>query len=210
MKNVTQLLQMIIVIIIMVCSINYPIYIIDSISMQETFAPKDIVIGEKKLFGNFEVRRNDIVVFEKDNETLIKRCIGIPGDVISILDDDFIINSIPENSKRFLFHYFVPNVHQIDIINYRLGYDIDFKLSIDRSGNVIYIFQLSWEEKALLHEIDRFDIHMYYCYFESKNIFQLNEDEYFVVGDNRSYSNDSRVFGPIQRQNILSKIIKKL
>ena len=35
----------------------------------------------------------------------------------------------------------------------------------------------------------------------------LGEDEYFVLGDNRSVSKDSRIIGPIHKDDIISKII---
>lgn len=35
----------------------------------------------------------------------------------------------------------------------------------------------------------------------------LDEDEYFVMGDNRSISLDSRDFGPIKYQDIIAKVI---
>jgi len=34
----------------------------------------------------------------------------------------------------------------------------------------------------------------------------LKDDEYFVIGDNRSISVDSRRFGPVKRENIISKV----
>lgn len=38
--------------------------------------------------------------------------------------------------------------------------------------------------------------------------YELSEDEYFLVGDNRTNSLDSRARGPIQKSDILSKIIE--
>ena len=38
----------------------------------------------------------------------------------------------------------------------------------------------------------------------------LGEDEYFVLGDNRPVSFDSRLFGPIKRQDIIGKIFVRL
>jgi signal peptidase I len=40
--------------------------------------------------------------------------------------------------------------------------------------------------------------------------FTLNDDEYFVMGDNRKDSFDSRYFGPVPRFDILGKPIARL
>ena len=39
---------------------------------------------------------------------------------------------------------------------------------------------------------------------------QLAEKEYFVLGDNRNNSRDSRVFGPIKEEQIIGKVVLKL
>lgn len=38
----------------------------------------------------------------------------------------------------------------------------------------------------------------------------LGEDEYVVMGDNQSVSNDSRFFGPIHRDQIIGVLVRKL
>lgn len=37
--------------------------------------------------------------------------------------------------------------------------------------------------------------------------FQLKENKYFVLGDNSNFSEDSRHFGPVEREDILYKVI---
>ena len=40
-----------------------------------------------------------------------------------------------------------------------------------------------------------------------KEMITLSDDEYFVLGDNRENSYDSRAFGPVHRENVLYRII---
>jgi len=42
---------------------------------------------------------------------------------------------------------------------------------------------------------------------QSNRVVELEEDEYFVLGDNRNSSKDSRMFGPVKRELIEGKVL---
>jgi signal peptidase I len=41
---------------------------------------------------------------------------------------------------------------------------------------------------------------------QRQSVFLLGADQYFVLGDNRPYSSDSRVYGPVERKQIKGRI----
>lgn len=121
---------------------------VDGDSMNKTFKNGDILI----LYKLSKINRFDVIVLheEKDNEKIIKRVIGMPGDTVAIKDGEIYIND-----------------EKIDD-EYAYGMTSDY---------------------------DRIT---------------LKSDEYFILGDNRLISKDSRYFGPIKEKEIKGKVVFRI
>ena len=53
-----------------------------------------------------------------------------------------------------------------------------------------------------------YEPYAYYSDVSTDNIYMtLSKDEYFIIGDNRLASTDSRIFGPISETLIITKTI---
>ena len=86
-----------------------------------------------RLFGSMDLERNDVVVFNYPQEDefpvdhrtyFVKRCIGIPGDSIKIIDGTTYINNTQVNELETLqFNYHLKSDKKLDsnyIANYQL------------------------------------------------------------------------------------------
>ena len=115
---------------------------------QRLMMAKTILIGD--------IERNDvIVVFEKGSGIIIKRVVGLPGEVINVSSD----GNIYINGEK---------------------YESKFGGAYREDGTYV-----------------------------GKDI-TLGDDEYYLLGDNRAVSYDSRMFGPVSKMQILGKIMNKL
>lgn len=99
MLNESKSLNKIIFILILLISIcmglafnyNYKIIIVRGNSMHPFLSSGDIVIINKQLTI---IEQDDIIVFNNENETSIKRVIACPGDDIVIQDGRIFVNEI--------------------------------------------------------------------------------------------------------------------
>lgn len=73
--------------------------VVKQTSMQPTFNPNDYVILYKRAYSKKMPKRGDVIVFESSlhdqngkDKLLIKRVIGLPGDIITIADNRLYIN----------------------------------------------------------------------------------------------------------------------
>ncbi len=175
-------------------------YHVPSGSMQPTILIGDRVFVDKlaydikipftqiSLSRRAEPLRGDIIVFDSkvSQERLIKRVIGIPGDTIELRNNRLIVNHKP-----------------IDIETVEYATDIDSFLK-DRKSAAYYreSFDIDGKVKKSHHIRIRLDR---YNGLSSFAPIRIPEDSFWVMGDNRDNSADSRVIGVVPRNELIGR-----
>ncbi len=150
MKIIKEIIPYIVIVLVVVLIRTFIItpVRVDGDSMKNTLKNGDILL----LYKLGSINRLDIIVLdeEKDNEKIIKRVIGLPGETVAIKKGKIYVN-----------------------------------------------------DKVIDDE---------YAYGETSDYDKvtLEDDEYFILGDNRLISKDSRYFGPIKKSEIKGKIVFRL
>ena len=157
---------------------------IPSGSMIPTLMIGDFIIVNKWPFFGKNFKRGDVVVFSypKDKTiNFIKRIVGIPGDRLKIEQGRIIINDKPEKL------YDVNNLK--DFRNIQNQYS-DYSLHFFKThlANREYAIQRSYFP-------DQYEEIM------------IPKGHYFVMGDNRDFSYDSRFWGPLKEELIKGKAL---
>ena len=127
-------------------------------------------------------RRGDIVVLfsPHDGQRLVKRVIGLPGDTIELRDNNLVLNGQPVEYKptaNELLHDLAP---------------------ADRDGRVFASEQLPGQTHAVAG-------HPAVPARRSFAPYRVPEGHYFMMGDNRDDSFDSRYYGPVKRKQIVGR-----
>tara|TARA_A100001011_G_scaffold399460_1_gene508196 strand:- start:616 stop:1353 length:738 start_codon:yes stop_codon:yes gene_type:complete len=132
-----------------------------------------------------EPKRGDVVVFKTpaDNRTdYIKRLIGLPGDRIQFIDSNLFINSSEVLKSR---------ISKNDLIY---------------CGNkTIDVFTF---EEILPNGMKHTSVYLKNFTFQNSDIFEVPNDHYFFLGDNRDCSKDSRFLssvGYVHKDNLVGK-----
>ncbi|MGH9751600.1 MAG: signal peptidase I [Blastocatellia bacterium] len=177
-------------------------------SMQNTINVGDHLFVNKFIFGKptpilgpllptREIRRGDIIVFKLPDDAKInyvKRVIGLPGDTVQVKGHRVFVNGEELPEERALVRGGggpdpVPELTVVDVKPkpqgawYRVFYDVN-----DYS------------------ETDDFEINegMKYGVIEPAKV---PEGSYFVLGDSRDNSLDSRYWGFVPRENIFARAL---
>lgn len=188
-ETLIQSLLSIIVIVLFVITFVVQAFQIPSESMEKTLLIGDYLLVDKVHFGQggmsswlmpySPLKRGDIVVFHyplDPSQHYVKRVIGLPGDRIRLRDKTVFVNDVPLEEN-----------YAVHVMGDRDAYRDNFPSERDMSGQV----EAQWRSEMQRHLVN--------------GELVVPSNEYFVMGDNRDHSADSRYWGFVPRGNIVGR-----
>jgi len=175
---ITELI-VIVIIVLLIRTFVAQAYNIPSGSMKPTLLVGDFILVNKLVYRFSEPQRGDIVVFKypiDPNIDFIKRIIALPGEEVEVRNNQVFINGKP-----------------LTLIEVGRGEENGVR-------KVIY--------EEVLPEGKKHKVQFYEDFPFSKRDFGpvvVPPNHYFVMGDNRDNSEDSRYWGFLPRENIVGK-----
>ena len=156
-------------------------------------------VADRKIIDVNDPQRGEVMVFhfpEDPSIDYIKRIVGIPGDLIEYRDKRLAINGQP--------------------LSYRENGTFSFE-----TGGLNYVTGIVYQERLGEHEhtamtipgipgfiqeqLETFPYQENCTYNEDGFACRVPDGHYFMMGDNRDGSNDSRYWGFVPEQNIVGK-----
>jgi signal peptidase I len=146
-----------------------------------------------------EPQRGDVMVFDYPNNPriqYIKRVIGLPGDVVEYHGKKLTINGQPVETIQEADHQYVENGFQL----------VNNQQFLERQGAKQYKTLTMADVPALnLREVGDFPSRENCSYDDSGFKCTVPAGQYFMMGDNRDHSADSRYWGFVPNENIVGK-----
>ncbi|HEV2827505.1 MAG TPA: signal peptidase I [Pyrinomonadaceae bacterium] len=150
-------------------------------SMANTILPGDYLVVKKRAFG--DINRGDLIIFRypEDLSTyFLARVIGLSGETLQVRGGIVYIDDKPLIEQRVIVK--PDDLFESDQLE---------ELSVEGTGNYRVFYQAKNDSTP---EDDN-----------ASGPFQIPENQYFVMGDNRDNSADSRYRGSVPRALIFGK-----
>lgn len=154
-------------------------YKVEGHSMEPTLKGGNYLVA----INYFTPERGDLVTAKEDDRVIIKRVIGLPNDTIEFKNDKLYVNEV-EQDESYL------NTFKEAFTEDRLHEEYSYNQAYQTRAAQMAHFTLNNDGRS------EFKI-------------TLKDNEYYLLGDNRPVSKDSREVGAFTRNQITGKVIIK-
>lgn len=188
--------------------------------------PKLEIIASRFIIktGNDSIKNNDIVILTqpfKYKKKIVKRCVGLPGDLICNISQDSLI--VYKKSDIFMLYTSGFPISQYDFTNTNLYSktvceemedfsSIERKIRIPSEGYHVQLKQACYQTYEEIFsnyttiDFDEADS-VFYQNGEIINEYIFKHDYFFLIGDNMLNSYDSRQLGAFPKKFIFGKVL---
>jgi signal peptidase I len=174
------------------------------------------------------IEHGDVVVFEypgdrdlveprAKNVNYIKRCIGLPGDTIQVIDQQVYVNGKPLKNPTEMVNTDAPlekNVSDPRLFPMGSKWNIDWygPLRIPKSGDIIHLTKENFSQWQVFIEREKHIAGVYPSGVveidgKATDTYIVQRDYLWMMGDNREQSEDSRTWGFMPVENVVGKAL---